>query len=175
MISSKKLDQLRATRSFGIGRLFLLARRDFSARLAQKMAARHPDGGPHPGGPHPGGPNPGGPNPGGPILGGSLLPFLDLEGTRSTELARRAGITKQAVAKVLKELEEAGLVTRTQDQSDGRAQLVHFTESGVDYLLQIHAAIRSIELEYEQMLGAAQLQQLRASLSQLVYPPGKAP
>lgn len=160
MISSKKLDQLRATRNFGIGRLFLLARRDFSARLAQKMAARHPDGGPLPSSP---------------IPGGSLLPFLDLEGTRSTELARRAGITKQAVTKVLKELEEAGLVTRIQDQSDGRAQLVRFTESGVEYLLQIHAAIKSIEQEYEQLLGRAQLQQLRGSLSQLVYPSGEAP
>jgi len=155
MISSKKLAQLRATRSFGIGRLFLLARRDFSARLTQKMAARHPDGGP--------------------IVGASLLPFLDLEGTRSTELARRAGISKQAVTKVLKELDEAGLVTRTQDQSDGRAQLVHFTEQGVDYLLQIHAAIKSIEQEYEQLLGHDQLQQLRSSLSLLAYPAGEAP
>lgn len=155
MISSKKLAQLRATRSFGIGRLFLLARRDFSARLTQKMAARHPDGGP--------------------IVGASLLPFLDLEGTRSTELARRAGISKQAVTKVLKELDEAGLVTRTQDQSDGRAQLVHFTEQGVDYLLQIHAAIKSIEQEYEQLLGPDQLQQLRSSLSRVAYPAGEAP
>ncbi len=148
MISSKKLAQLRETRPFGIGRLFLLARRDFSHRLAQKMAGKHPDGR---------------------IPGGSLLPFIDLEGTRSTELAKRAGISKQAVAKLLKELEEAGLVTRAEDQSDGRAQLVRFTEDGVNYLLQIHAAIKSIEQEYEALLGADQLQALRGSLSLLAY------
>lgn len=150
MISSKKLAQLRATRPFGIGRLFLLARRDFSNRITQKMADKHPDGGR--------------------IPGSSLLPFIDLEGTRSTELAKRAGISKQAVAKVLKELEEAGLVTRTEDQTDGRAQLVRFTEAGVGYLLQIHAAIKAIEQEYEALLGADQLRALRSSLSLLVYP-----
>lgn len=148
MISAKKLSRLHETRSFGIGRLFLLARRDFSHRLTQKMVGKHPDG-------H--------------IPGHSLLPFIELEGTRSTELAKRAGISKQAVAKVLKELEEAGLVTRAADQTDGRAQLVRFTEDGVSYILQIHAAIKSIEQEYEQLLGSEQLQALRNGLSRLAY------
>ncbi|MBO9354955.1 MarR family transcriptional regulator [Bordetella petrii] len=150
MISARKLDQLRSTRSYGIGRLFLLARRDFSSRLAQKMSEKSQDTG-------------------GVIPGGSLLPFLDLEGTRSSELARRSGISKQAVAKSLKELEEAGLVTRSQDDSDGRAQIICFTERGVEYLLSIHAAIKSIEQEYEKLLGAAGLQALRKSLSLLAY------
>ncbi|GAB1577315.1 winged helix DNA-binding protein [Bordetella petrii] len=131
--------------------MFLLARRDFSARLSQKMNGKFEETG-------------------NAILGGSILPFLDLEGTRSTELARRSGISKQAVTKLLKELEEAGLVTRSQDQSDGRAQVIFFTERGVEYLLSIHAAIKAVEQEYEAELGARRMQELRETLSQLVYP-----
>ncbi len=46
---------------------------------------------------------------------------------------------------------------------------MRFTEDGVNYLLQIHAAIKSIEQEYEQLLGAEQLQSLRSGLSLLAY------
>lgn len=149
MISARKIAQLRSARSFGIGRLFLLARRDFSQRLAKKMAEK--TGNTHP------------------IVGGSILPFIDLEGTRSTEVARRAGISKQAVGKLLKDLEDAGLVTRSQDESDGRAQIIFFTDAGVDYLLQIHASIKSIEQEYEAILGKQEVENLRSSLSLLAY------
>ncbi|MEG2631122.1 MAG: hypothetical protein RR857_17155 [Comamonas sp.] len=46
---------------------------------------------------------------------------------------------------------------------------MRFTEDGVNYLLQIHAAIKSIEQEYEALLGAEQLQSLRSGLSLLAY------
>ncbi|MHA7602661.1 MarR family winged helix-turn-helix transcriptional regulator [Alicycliphilus sp. T452] len=150
MISAKKLNQLRSTRPYAIGRLLLLARRDFVARLSARMEQ---DNKQRP-----------------PIPGGTLLPFIDLEGTRSADLARRVGISKQAVAKSVKEMEEAGLVTRTGDKADGRAFLVSFTELGMQYLLDIHAAITAIEKEYELLLGAQRMQSLREILAMLAYP-----
>ena len=38
----------------------------------------------------------------------ALLPHVDLEGTRLTELARRMGVTKQAVGQLVDELEQMG-------------------------------------------------------------------
>ncbi|MGO3126253.1 MAG: MarR family winged helix-turn-helix transcriptional regulator, partial [Advenella sp.] len=81
----------------------------------------------------------------------------------------RAGISKQAVGKLLKDLEDASLVTRSQDESDGRAQIIFFTDAGVDYLQQIHASIKSIEQEYEAILGKQEVENLRSSLSKLAY------
>ena len=40
----------------------------------------------------------------------SLLPHIDLEGTRITELARRMGVTKQAVNQSVTELEQLGIL-----------------------------------------------------------------
>jgi DNA-binding MarR family transcriptional regulator len=147
--SNKNLRALQHARRYGIGRLLFLVRRDFLARLAVKMELRM----------------------GHALLQASaaLLPFIDLQGTRSTELARRVGISKQAVGKIIQEMEALGLLTRTVDHADGRAFLVSFTETGVDYLQEMHAAINQIEQEYEAMVGAGQMEVVRAALSAIAY------
>lgn len=150
MLDKKQIDELRRTRQFGIGRMLLLARKDFVTRLYEKMAAQG-HGSP-------------------PVGGGTLLPFIDLEGARSTELARRMGVTKQAVAKALKELEDAGLVMRTVDETDGRAFRVNFTAKGIEHLLAIHRAIDAVEADYAELVGARNLGTLRATLAKIVYP-----
>lgn len=149
MLSQKQLEDLRQTRRHGIGRMLLLARKDFMARLYATLAA---DGNPMP-----------------PSSGGTLLPFIDLEGTRSVDIARRMGVSKQAIGKALKELEDAGLVTRTQDGVDGRAFLVTFTPQGVEYLLKIHEAIDKVEQHYAALVGDAGLEDLRCHLAAIAY------
>ena len=147
---NKQMNALKEARRYGIGRLLFLVRRDFLNRLAEKMEKRV----------------------GRTLLyaSGELLPFIDLEGTRSVELARRMGISKQAVGKLVKELEEIGYLTRTPDDADGRAFLVSFTEEGIDYLLEMHEAINQIEREYEAQAGAGQMKIVRAALSGIAYP-----
>lgn len=127
----------------------LLARQDFLSRLSQKLDRTGSK----------------------PLSGstGALLPFIDLEGTRSTELARRIGISKQAVGKAIRELEEGGLLKRVADGADGRAYLVSFTQSGVDYLLEMHRAITQIEREYESLVGAGEMNRVRAALGSIAY------
>jgi len=59
-----------------------------------------------------------------------LLPHLDVEGTRQTELALRAGISKQAVGQMIADLETRGYVKRVPDPVDGRARIVRYTAKG---------------------------------------------
>jgi DNA-binding MarR family transcriptional regulator len=96
------------------------------------------------------------------------LPFIDLEGTRSGDVARRAGISKQAAAKGIKELEDAGLLTRSVDAQDARAARVQFTERGIQYLLDMHDAISRIEASYEAQVGTAAMEGLRSTLQALI-------
>lgn len=150
MISKEKLSELQQSRKHGIGRLLLLARRDFAKRLARRMSEQ---GDPR-------------------LLSASrsaILPYIDLEGTRSTEVARRMGISKQAVATAVKALEEEGLLARMPDAADGRAFLITFTEEGVEFLLRIHANILAIENEYQQIAGTTGMQALRNVLNDIVY------
>ena len=59
-----------------------------------------------------------------------LLPFLDFEGVRPSDLARRVDVSKQAIHQALAELESRGLVEFTDDPHDGRARLVRLTRQG---------------------------------------------
>lgn len=100
---------------------------------------------------------------------GRLLPYIDVDGTRSIDLARRMGVTKQAVARMVNELEEEGLLCRHADDADGRASLVKFTEAGLKYLTRMHKRINQIELEYERMVGKAQMELVRETLALIAY------
>src|SRR5512132_2209960 len=64
---------------------------------------------------------------------GCVFGFIDIQhGSRLTELAERAGLTKQAVGEAATELERLGYVERVPDPSDRRAKIIKLTPSGVD-------------------------------------------
>lgn len=150
MPTPKQLQALQASRRHGIGRLLLLARRDFLSRLAAKM---HIEGG-------------------GDLAmqaRGRMLPYIDVQGTRSVDLARRMDVSKQAVARMVNELERDGLLVRQADSDDGRASLIKFTDAGLAYLTRMHKCIKQIERDYERALGQDRLQLVRETLAAIAY------
>lgn len=97
----------------------------------------------------------------------SLFPHLDLEGTRQTELARRMGISKQAVHPLVTELVDFGVIERVADPSDGRALLVRFTPKGRRSLFDGLAVLRELEGELRTELGDARMDALHDALTRL--------
>jgi DNA-binding MarR family transcriptional regulator len=63
---------------------------------------------------------------------GCVFRFIDREGSRLTDLAEHAGLTKQAVGEVVADLEELGYVERVPDPGDGRVKIIRLTERGWD-------------------------------------------
>src|SRR3954449_664956 len=61
---------------------------------------------------------------------GRILGLIERDGTRPTSLAEGTWITKQAIGKRVRELEERGLVAVRADPDDGRAVRVHRTAKG---------------------------------------------
>ena len=90
-----------------------------------------------------------------------LLPYLDFDGIHQTELARRAGVTKQAVGPVLRDLEAAGLVERVPDPADGRARLVRYTPAGHEALLAGLEELRAVEAVIAERIGDEGMSALR--------------
>jgi DNA-binding MarR family transcriptional regulator len=89
------------------------------------------------------------------------------DGSRLTDLAERAQITKQSMGYLVDYLEQRGYLERRPDPSDRRAALVCLTERGWG---QIHAAIaiiRTVEREWTRALGKQRMQQLRELLTEL--------
>lgn len=94
-----------------------------------------------------------------------VLPHLDLQGTRATEIARRMGISKQAVGELLDEIEAFGVIERVPDPTDGRARIVRFTEAGRAGLLVGLGVLAGIEAELAARIGADTVARLKADLS----------
>lgn len=97
-----------------------------------------------------------------------LLSNLDLDGTRITILAERAGITKQSMGQLVEDLEQRGYITRQADPADRRATVVRFTRAGWQFLQDAYELKQEIEAEYQAILGADGFAQLRAALQQLL-------
>lgn len=78
---------------------------------------------------------------------------LALEGSRLTELAERAGMTKQAMGDLVDQCEAWGLVTRESDPRDARARVVKFTPTGVAWLQAFKDAVAQAEAEFRAEVG----------------------
>jgi len=65
-----------------------------------------------------------------PFVSASLLWLLDEGGTRSTLLAQRAGVTKQAMSQLIRLMERQGYLEQVPDPRDTRAKVVRMTPRG---------------------------------------------
>ena len=79
---------------------------------------------------------------------------LAVEGSRLTDLAASAGMSKQAMGDLVDQCEAWGLVRREADPHDKRARRVVFTESGLAWLEAFRCAVAQAEEEFRQAVGA---------------------
>lgn len=149
MVSKKNLKRLQTQRPKGLSRLLLLARRNFVLEIG---ALIEKSGFP--------------PMPDSCVM---LLPYIDLQGTRSTEIADRAGMSKQAVTQVIGLMERLKLVEKRPDPDDARATLVSFTDFGTAYLMHMHTIIDRVEENLRNKIGNEQMAALRLLLEFMAY------
>lgn len=76
------------------------------------------------------------------------------EGSRLTDLAAQAGMSKQAMGDLVDQCEAWGLVTREADTRDRRARWVRFTPTGLLWLEAFRQAVAQAETEFRQEVGA---------------------
>jgi DNA-binding MarR family transcriptional regulator len=94
-------------------------------------------------------------------------------GTRVTELAEQAGVTKQTAGFLVEQLERSGYVRRVPDPSDARARLVRIAPRGEAAVEVARAAEAQIEAAWTEHLGeqgAAHLRQALTSLREITDP-----
>lgn len=85
---------------------------------------------------------------------GAVMAYLDAEGSRATDLARRSGQHKQVVGKLIDELEALGYVERRPDPADRRAKLIVPTPRGLDQMTRSDAILAEIERRHAEAVGA---------------------
>ena len=97
----------------------------------------------------------------------ALLRNLGEDGSRPSELAARAGVTRQAITKIVDELEQLDLVRRAPDPDDGRGVIVRYTDRGLAGLEIARKRAFELEQEYATRVGADRWAELRATLEAL--------
>ena len=99
---------------------------------------------------------------------GCVFGFVDLEnGSRLTDLAERARLTKQAVGEAVAELEQLGYIERVPDPEDGRAKIIRLTARGEDAARMGRRLFAEIEAEWAERHGEERIADLRACAEEI--------
>lgn len=93
---------------------------------------------------------------------------ISLEGSRLTDLARRANMTPQSMSELVDELVELGYVVRKPDPSDGRAKLIVPTRRGRAAIAAGVQTIDGLEARVTEVLGERGHRELRRLLTKLL-------
>ena len=92
---------------------------------------------------------------------------VERTGTRLSELAQRAGITKQAMMQLVDDLQGMGCVRRVPDPQDSRAKIVRLTARGLRLRASARKAIQAVESRIRRRLGGRRYEGLRGLLVEL--------
>ena len=94
----------------------------------------------------------------------AVLQFPGPDGARPGTLAERAGMSKQAMNKLLRSLESLGYIVRSHSLNEGRARIVRFTKRGHTMYAKITEILTEIEREWSDELGPKPFAQLKELL-----------
>lgn len=98
---------------------------------------------------------------------GTIGQHIGDSGSRVTELAVLAQVSKPTVVYLVDDLERLGYVERRPDPSDGRAKLVCLTERGIRAQRQAREIVADIERDWSELVGERSFAALRAELERL--------
>ena len=97
----------------------------------------------------------------------SALLLIDRSGVRLSDLALRAGISKQAMMEMVDALEQGGSVRRKSDPADARAKVVRLTARGSRQRAEARRAVTTVEGRLRRRLGERRYEQLKQTLSDM--------
>jgi DNA-binding MarR family transcriptional regulator len=98
----------------------------------------------------------------------ALIRNVEEGGTRITEIARRAGMTKQATGQLVREFVELGYIRVVADPADGRVKIARYTAKGKRLLRAVVDAIATTEREFTVFLSADDAAFLKETLTRLL-------
>ncbi|SFE78593.1 transcriptional regulator, MarR family [Chitinophaga sp. CF118] len=98
-----------------------------------------------------------------------LIVNIQPEGTINNELAKRARITKQAMSKVVKNLEAGGYILTRKHANDNRSSVIFLTDNGKRLLISAAESFREIQEQYTGIIGQKDTDALKEILGKLVF------
>ena len=94
----------------------------------------------------------------------AFFAFLECGLTHASDVARRMGISRQAVYKVTRDLERIGVLCLEADPTDRRQKVIRMTDRGDRVALDARASLEEIEKRLEERIGLVAVGHLRQAL-----------
>ncbi|TDD44634.1 MarR family transcriptional regulator [Nonomuraea terrae] len=98
----------------------------------------------------------------------NVFRFMDCDGTRPTTLARRAGMTPQAMSELVGYLEQRDYVRRVPDPNDGRGRVVVYSDRGVRAADVSSAYFADMEARWGAVVGPDRLLDVKSALAEIL-------
>ncbi len=95
-----------------------------------------------------------------------LFQFPGVDGQRPTDVAKRLGVSKQALNNMVGQLERLGYVER-HSTPGARHTVLRYTDRGWQVLETSVQTMRALEAEWQDQLGAGRFAELKATLKLL--------
>ena len=99
-----------------------------------------------------------------------VMAAIPPEGINVTELARRAGMTKQGCGQFVTYLSGTGHLSTAPDPDDGRVRLVFLSTTGERSMRHVYDALERIEDEFAAQVGPRRFATFRQVLAELSQP-----
>jgi DNA-binding MarR family transcriptional regulator len=103
-----------------------------------------------------------------PSYGSLLVPLFEQDGLRMSELAGRAGLSKQTMTTMVGLLERDFLVRREPDPADGRATRVYLTQRSREFQPVAERVLSELDAVVRTRLAANELDRLKAMLKGVI-------
>ena len=97
----------------------------------------------------------------------ALLRNIGEDGARPSDLAAHADVTRQAITKLVDELERLDLVRREPDPNDGRGVIIKYTDRGRAGVAIARKRMLALERGYAARVGADRWAEVRSTLETL--------
>jgi DNA-binding MarR family transcriptional regulator len=98
----------------------------------------------------------------------ALLRNLDLDGTRLTDIAARARMTKQSMRELVDRAEALAYVVRSAHPGDGRAKVITFTPQGLAMLDTMRIGVIAAEQDLEAATSRPFVERLKTGLTAFI-------
>jgi DNA-binding MarR family transcriptional regulator len=93
---------------------------------------------------------------------------LPSAGARASDMANRAGITKQSMGEAIRDMVGLGLLEMTEDPTDRRAKLVTFTDAGLEVAHDGKRHMYALEQQWVEKFGKENYETAREVLEGIV-------
>ncbi|MFK4087586.1 MarR family winged helix-turn-helix transcriptional regulator [Kribbella sp. NPDC020789] len=97
----------------------------------------------------------------------AVFATLQWEGSRSADMAARAGMTRQSMGELVREMVALGILEMRPDPQDGRAKLVTYTERGLQAAQDGFRRLWELEEQFAGEFGAEEYEVARSVLARV--------